>query len=421
MPRKTYTAVSGDTLQNLSRQFYGVPNKTEDIVNANQFLQFRRDSGNTSLDGTPNIFAGDIITILSPASFTAVDPLTVQPDTLTLFMNGNETLLPDGSEAQINFDTCCNTFSSVFPFDPDKDLDRATWNPLQGPELDLYIGSRQIFGGQVETMNPDPTPNARSMGTSARTHTRLFEKSVCPSMGYPVEREGESLLQICEWLASYFSLRIDPIDSPANPFKKASLDNSTKCWAFVSQLATTRRRVMNATDDGWGFRILSPLSGESVARFEEGVDGFEPPRFAFNTAELSNTYLATIETPEAPDQLIGYRDPSFPEQSYDFLSLKDAIAGDAQDALEYEARKRYRDFFTTEISPGQGILNPKGNVWNPGDLVTLKAPSSLIYEDFDFLIRYVKYTFGTRHQRVKLGIIPPAVYLGEPISKFPWG
>jgi hypothetical protein len=421
MPKKTYIAQAGDTLQNVSRQFYGIPNRTEEIINANQFLNFRRDSGNVTLDGVPNVFAGDVITVLTDAPVTLSDAEFRQPDEITLLLNGNETPTPEGSELTLNYDTCCNSFSSRFPWDPFSDYDRALWVPESPPELDIFCGSQQLFGGKFEQVYPEPSIDQNRVAVAARTHTLLIEKSVAPLAAYPLEREKENLQQIAEWLCRFFGIGIDTIDAAEQIFKKASMEgSSTKCWEFLSRLATTRERVMHASDDGRSLRIVSPSSSEAVARFEQGVDGFEPPRFRFNTANLFGNQIASVETPRRPDRKVTYKDEQFEEESYGFFEIKDSTVGDSQNAIQYQALKNYRDFFTTPIFPGTGILNPQGKPWKPGQIVTIKSPSAMIYEDFDFLVRSVRLPLGVDEIKPIITIIPPQCYAGQPISPFPW-
>jgi hypothetical protein len=408
MPKKTYIAQTGDTLPNISRQFYGIPNRTEEIINANQFLNFRRDSGNTNLDGVPNVFAGDVITVLTDAPVTLSDAEFRQPDELTLLLNSNETPIPDGSELVLNYDTCCNSFSSRFPWDPFADYDRALWIPESPPEVDIFCGSEQLFGGKFEQTEPQPSIEQDRVSAAARTHTLLIEKSVPPLAAYPLERENENLQQIAEWLCRFFGIGTNVVDATTEAFKKASMEgSSTKCWEYLSRLATTRERVMHASGDGRSLRIVSPSSSEAVARFEQGVDGFEPPKFKFNTAVLFGNHIASIETPRRPDRKVTYKDEQFTEESYGFVEIKDTDAGDAQEAIQYEALKKYRDFFSTPIFPGTGVLNPQGKPWKPGQTVTIKAPSSMIYEDFDFLVRSVRFPLGASEVRPVITIIPP--------------
>jgi hypothetical protein len=150
------------------------------------------------------------------------------------------------------------------------------------------------------------------------------------------------------------------------------------------------------------------------------VDGFEPPKFQFNTANLFGNHIASIETPRRPDKIVTYKDPQFTENSYGYFEIKDSTVGDSQNAIQYEALKKYRDFFTVPIFPGKGILNPQGQPWLPGQTITIKAPSSMIYEDFDFLVRSVRYPLGSDEVRPVITIIPPQCYLGQPINPFPW-
>ncbi len=419
MPRKIHKASAGDTLENISRLYFGVPNRTQDIINSNPFLAFRSTSMDVDLNGMPLIFEGDVIIVITDQDLNPRVLSGKGSEELTLYLNGENVPFPAGSEVTVFFDACCNTFASVFPFDPFNNFDRKQWRPISLPEYEIYIGNQQITGGKFESVNVIGTPKKKSVKVSGRTFTLIIEKSNFPDTAYPLERENERLDQIVEWATAVFGLNSENQSEATSRFKKASCENETLVWDYLAPLATKSQRVLHASANGYGLEIVIPELSQPVARFEEGVDGFIAPQFTYNTADLFGNYLGVKESAKNPRNLKTFVDPFFEENSYKFFSLGDIDNGNVSDALKYEAIKSYRDYFTTSFGQA-GFTAPNGDLWQPGQIVTLNAPSEMIYNDFDFLIRFVKYVIGPTKKSVELGIIPSNVYLGIPMLKLPF-
>jgi hypothetical protein len=419
MARKTYIVKAGDTLDNVSRQFYGVANEKERIVQNNGFLQWRRSSGDSLLDGTPNLHAGDVL-VVTTDNPTSSAPKGVGAEDVTLYLDGNKTSLPEGSILTKHYDACCHTFSSTFGWDPNSDYDRALWVPNDAAECDLYIGEKQHFGGKFEKTKNITGIDTSRMAAAARTHTRLLHKSVIPSLNYPVERENQDLFQIMDWGTNIWGLYVEQLGDDTDVFKKVSAKKTEKVFSFFNRLANTRGRVLSPSNDGYGLIINNPLDGDSVGRYVEGEAGFDPPEIEFDTSGLQGTYLSSTRRASKAANLALYRDPNFPEQSYSYEEISGAKKGDIQAALEYVALKKYRDFFTVPFFPGGGLLNPQGDVWDVGQKITLNAPSSRIYQDMQFIVRSVTFDLDPDVRRATLEIVPPEVYLSQNIDLKMW-
>ena len=78
---KTHTVKSGDTLGKISIQYYGRLTKWNDIVKANPQLAGRK----TAPDGSPLIFAGDVLLI----------PEDVQPPKASAPIQAKQTIVLD--------------------------------------------------------------------------------------------------------------------------------------------------------------------------------------------------------------------------------------------------------------------------------------------------------------------------------------
>lgn len=411
MPRRSYTVKSGDTLDNIARVFYGSANESGRIVENNGLLKFRRRHKVTTRNGKPSVFEGDVLVLVVDSNFL-VKPQNVEPDVFTLYLNQDKVSIPDGSEFTQYYDACCSTFGATFPWDTYNRAHRRWWgNPLDLAECTLYGGDEQVFGGKFENSKNTSDPDSLSMEVSARSHTRILQKTALPSMQYPVEREKETLEQIAQWGTNVWGFYAESDNPTSEAFDKVAIKKDQKFYAWLADLANIEGRVLSSTNDGYGLVIRSPLQvAEAVGYYAEGKAGFTPPEFEFDTNKLHGNYIGTSKGARRAGNTSNYRDPNFAEQTYSHLDLQGTKKGRLGESVEYAARKVYRDFFTTDFDPGGGFLNPQGKLWAPGQYLTLRAPTSRIYKDTLFLVRSVKFHLGADSQRVTLGIVPPWVY-----------
>ena len=411
MARRTYIVQPGDTLPNVARRYYGAGNQQERIVKANGFLKFRRDSGDSDLNGTPNLHDGDVLTIIVDNP-TVSAPRGAAKDEISVYIDESLVSTPDGSRLEKHFDACCDRFTSDFPWNPSDQLHRRWWgDPRNLAEVAVFAGSKQIYGGKFENSRNITKADESRMLVTGRSHTRLLEKSVVPSTSYPVERENEDLYTLVDWASQFFGLYATELSDNRERFKKVSIKKTERIFSWLASLANTRGRVYGPTGDGYGLNIWNPAEVDTVGRYVEGEAGFDPPEIEFDTTKLHNTYIGSARRARSVANIRGYRDYGFPEISYEHLDLQGTKPGGLQDAVDYNARKRYRDFFTVPFNPGGGLLNPQGEIWEPGQQITLRAPSSRIYFDMKFLVRKVTYVLDADARRVELEIIPPWVYL----------
>lgn len=422
MSTKTHTVIAGDRLINISRKYYGYANKWPDIVKANSFLQDRLNDGRVAVDGSPLIYPGDVL-IITPVTGEAITNENVitakkqaSRDVFEMFINGEKLSIPEKTKFIYGFDSCNRMITSNVRFNPEDQSQRDLWKPEASIPIDLFAGGEQIFGGTITKITPKT--DAATIDFTALTHTNKIVKSVLPPNAYPLERENESLFQICEWACGLFGLSVIDEKNNSEKFKKAKIGQSEQIFSFLNKLAMMRSAVLAANNTGTGVVIKSPSIEKSVASFVEGVNGFKAPQFNYDMSLLCGEYFSAPGNARKPSKIVKFNDENFDEKTYGFISLDDSSEGNAQESLDYQALKKYRDFFSATMTPGQGLFNPNGDMWEPGQLVTVTAPSQLIYDPFDFLIRKIEY--DVYNESVILHIMPPAAYLGEKIEKLPW-
>lgn len=424
MPKQTYIVKSGDTLANVSRAVFGVPNRTEDLVRLNPKLQFRRDAGNTDAIGNPNLQGGEPLYYISTSSLVGLQDETLA-DVLdesvpALHINGLRDYVPDGSSATIHYDACANLFSMGRTWNPFGELDRDRWgNPFALPEYELYLGSRKLQAGRFQTIQYGTDANDTRVFVEGRTHTGVLEKTAFLFNMYPLERKNESLTQIAEWAASPWSVPVTGTPLNTSPFKKVSAEPSTPVWEFISNLATQRNSVVRADNSGHALEIVTPQLTDPIAYWEHGVNGFRLPDQRFDTTKIYDIHQGISRRARNVKRKRTFEYPLVNDGSVMYHDLPNQDEGTTGDSLQYLAIKALRDFFTITLER-PGLLNDDGEHWQTGDIIALKAPHAALYNFTNFMIRSITYNFNTTNPSVSLRVIPPEVYMGVGIPNFPW-
>lgn len=426
MPKKTYTVKSGDTLANISRVAYGVPNRTEDLIRSNPRLQFRRDAGNTDAQGNPTVTPGEnlVYIIEPPLSLLQGETLSdvVDESIPTMHINGVRSAVPENTEATVHYDACCNTLNTSFVWDPLRTRDREWWgNPVALPEYDFFVGSRKITAGRFERVaySPGSDATSRRVSLSGRTFTSALMKNMFPFSAYPLERKNETLTQIAQWACGFWGLFAEGEARLNERFKKAAADNGASVWDFLAPLATQRNSVMHTDNSGYALQIVTPDPGDPVAYWEYGVNGFDLPEMSYDTTQLHDTHIGISRSARKAVDKQTFLYELLEDNSVAYHDLENQQDGTSAESLQYQAIKTLRDFFTIPITR-QGVLNDDGEHWNVGDVVAVKAPHAAVYGFTRYMVRSITYRFPADKPHVVLGVIPPEVYMGEILPRLPW-
>jgi len=411
---KSYTVKQGELLKrDVARRFYGTPDNYLLIQNANPFLATRA----LSSEGTPKLQAGDVLTIpLGDGELGSIG--SSEPDSLDVFLNGAKINVPSNFKFTETYDTCASRFSMVLPFDPERD--KGLYVPYSNPSLNIFLGGEAACTGIIEVMRPLNQTGRRSMEIEGRSKTYILQKSNIPITSYPLERTDISLESILEtWLLPLFSLQLEVIDGTSSPFLRVTAKETETAWDFVSGLAKEKGVLLSSTGQGKLAmkRFKAPVP---VFFFEEGKNQFSMSSASYDSSKLLRTQTGYGQSPGAPNNQATENLLLLNENSYRVFELKNAISSDISEAVKWELTKALRDALKFKITVPGWVVPYRGVRWKAGEVVTVKAPSTLINSPTSFLIRSVDFVIEGDSKTAELEVVLPNAYNSDPVIPRFW-
>lgn len=158
-----YTIQPGDVLHDLAGSFLGNANRYWELYYMNPQLisnvkpdEWRKLGYDRSVDylvpGEKLYFSRNFLTKRRKIP-------NVKPDDLTVFIGGQLMPRPHRFSFEEFFDTICDTFEMVFPFDPYSERDRELFQPLRLRPCEIYIGENLVCFGIIEAIANTAKPD----------------------------------------------------------------------------------------------------------------------------------------------------------------------------------------------------------------------------------------------------------------------
>jgi len=410
---KTHVVKLGELLKrDISRRYYGTPDNFKLIVSANPFLSTRV----LTAEGTPTLQVGDVLAIPGIAKKTS--SVISEPDALEVFIEGKSINVPSNFQFNETFDTCTQSFTLKLPFDPV--ADRGVYKPFGNQDIAIFIGGTQRLAGVIEIITPSENVGERSITLAGRSKTYILQKTAMPTSGYPLERRAISLEKILsEWVLPIFSLELLVESATTAPFSKVTAKENESVWKFISSLAKQKARLLSG--NGAGQLVLKKYEKTgSVYSFEEGVSLFKTPSISYETAKVYRTTTGYSQSPGAPNNKATQILPFVKENSFKVFESKEATPADIKEATKWESTKDLRGAFRFPIEVPGWLIPNGGRPWEAGDIVTITAPSALIYQSTDLLVRTIQFSLQGDRKTTKIELILPNTYSSNPEVPIFW-
>jgi prophage tail gpP-like protein len=396
MSRK-HVVVKGDTLRDLSIEYYGTPYQWRRIFTASNFKSKDPDL----------IYPGEIAIIPDLASkikqkLKPIKKINVDdPNQVTLLVNDRFYTGWNANSIKRSIDNCSDGFSIDFPWDPDDEQFRNDFKPFEYQEVRLYIGNDLILNGRLDVIKPVLDIEARELNVQGRTITAVLIDTSIET--YPLQYRNQSLKQIAEAIIEPYGLGVSYEVEGAGTFKKVIADNGQTPFDFLNDLANKKGILISSTLEGELRFFRANANGKPVTSLIEGEGVFVGGAIAYNGVNRFSSYTAIAQSRGGKTSIKRtVKDDSIDVYRPKIFEASDTESGNVQDAASWERSTALADSIEDEI-------------------VSVKAPSLMICNETNFLIKDVEYTNDIDEGKVaNLSLVLPQAFTLDFPKVFPW-
>ena len=397
----------GDTFATIARQTYGDDTKGPRIASANPGV-LEPIPGGTSIVVPDDPDA--------PANAPGA-PTASGPDEVAVSVAGNRFRFWESIEIERALDAV-DTFKLSAPMGGPV---AGGFVPLSFAPASISVGGALLFTGTVVTVDPDLSPDAKRIAVGGYSTPGVMGDCTPPASSFPLEFRGQSLSRIAKTIASPFGVSVVFDSDPGAAFDLVACDKETNALPFLIDLAKKRGLLVSSTPAG-ALRFYAPTAtGTPVARFRQGV----PPFQGVAVTIAPQGFYSSVTGVRA--SLIGRRggqytarNPMLPGvvRPYTF-ALDDTDTGTIRAAVLAKIGRMFGAVasYSTTLPTWR---TPAGNLWAPGDLVTIYAPDAMINHEYTLMVRAVTFARTKQAATVALELVLPGSFSGLVPERMPW-
>lgn len=356
------------------------------------------------------------------SSFRPQNPfdIALSREDVTVEIAGKRYRFWDDIEIYLSLDTQA-TVSFAAPFEPERKEFRQTFRPFSFQPLEVSVGGTILFTGTLVDVTPRVEASARTVAVAGYSKPAVLDDSDVPARIAPFQFNGLTMRQIAERLASPFEIGVVVVGKGGGAFKRVAAEPGQSVMSFLAELAQQRGYVLSSTPDGRLLLWQSVSGGRPVARLIEG----EAPLLSVHPTFSPQHYFSEITGYCSARR--GRKGSRYTERNRWLSSplrcmsfrLDDTEKGDVHFAVRSKMGRMFGNMVSYVVTVPTW-LDPQGELWQPNTTVSLVAPSAMVYDEYEFLIRDVHLRQDSMSTTARLGLVLPGAFSGEQPAELPW-
>jgi prophage tail gpP-like protein len=317
-----------------------------------------------------------------------------------------------------------STVSFKAPFEPSRPEFRRTFRPFSYQRLECLINLETIFTGVLLGVDPSFDANSRNVSVTGQSKPAVLGDVNMPPLdvGKSYQFGGFGLREIAKQVCDPFGIRVVYLSDDVKPFKKLKLDIDKKPQEFLVDLAKQRDLVITDTTAGDMLLWSSVEPGNPVATLVEGKQPFTKVTPSFSPQDYFSDLTGYGKkkkgfgevrwTAGNPWLLTSVRPKVF--------KLEDSERADVPEATRAELGRMFAKIASYKVEDLPTWRDPKGNLFTPNTTIKVHAPSAMIYQPYEFLIKDVILKQTANGQTATLELVMPGVFSGQAPASLPW-
>lgn len=406
----TYSVVSGDTFDAISRKIYGTAQEGGRIARTNPGANEPLSPGVTlSIPVIPD----------APKNIQQrID--TADIDETAILINGVRFRFWESVRIVRSLDGI-DTVEFSAPFDFNAPGFKDIFRPVSYKSVDVTIGGNSFFTGTMIPIDPLLGNIQKTISVGCYSLPGVLNDCTPPASVFSLEFNGQGLKDIMTSMVEPFGIAIDFRVNQGPVFEQVASATGKKILAFFIELAQQRNLILTNSKRGELVVWQSIEPGNPVAKLRQGespllsvtplfnpqnyyshITGINPEDIGLNGSQytVKNPHLSGIVRPltfEAPDT--------------DDSTIKAAV--------EAKMGRMFGDLVSYSISVDTW-RDFKGNLWEPNTTITLFAPNAMIYTEYEFIIRSIEFRKDKTTKTATLNVVLPGSFSGKIPETLPW-
>jgi len=408
----TYETIEGDTFVKISAKVYGITSGSTVIASANP--------------GVISPFVAGLTIVIPDLSGA---PKNLQQNTDA--EQPNETALLIGNQnkryrlwTNISISRSIDSMDTLefdSPFDPESSDLREKFRPMSFKSVVVTVGDKPLFTGTMLTPDPKLANDGQTVFVRGYSLPGVLNDCNASAGSYPLDFADQDLRQITQKLAAPFGLDVSFTAQAGAVFEDVTMETSKKVLQFIIALAKQRNLIVASTSDGALLLQQEIATGKPVAILNQGNSPLISVLPIFNPQE----YFSHITGIESMQLGLGGSKFTVKNERIDGVirpftfNVPDSFEGEVSIAVKAKIGRMFGNtvFYTVELSTWR---DSKGELWTPNTTIILQAPNAMIYNNYEFIIRAVRFQQDSDSQTAILNLVLPGTFSGEVPESMPW-
>jgi len=354
------------------------------------------------------------------------------PDEVEVTIGGTRFTAWEALTLQRSIDSAADAFSITAPFDPARQDVWKAFRPFSYPEATVAIDGEVLIRGTVESVGPSLSGGERQITVQGRSRTGVLIDCAIDGAGYQFAGMtiGEIAARLCEPFgievvageagSSVWSRAGAAAEEYGKPIEESRAQPGTSVFSFLQRLCDDLG-VLASCDAQGRLVIAKPASGQApIAALQEGRGGLLAVSADYDGTRRYSRYRV-LQQQDGLEAIEGLAtDPAIGAYRPTVLAGADGEARSVQAAAEW-ARAQALAASVGAQATVSGWRAPGGEVWRPGRIVTLLAPSVYIGRESAYMIAGATLKLDAQGGRTsELRLVLPATYTGQMPGGYPW-
>lgn len=254
---KTHTVLAGETLKQISLMYYGVDSNYHKIISVNAILRERIYQARFTREGTPVIYAGDVLVIpeetknivnVTAGGFYKKVLPAASKDTITILIEGK----------QYQFFTDYTITSHMSAFDTvtlnspyfDTPEYQEMFKPFAFREAAIYYGTELFMVAMLLAPEVQIDEDSKTLNLTFYPKCGMLNDCTLPPSMYPVAYDGFNLKEIAEAVTEPFGIGVEFQGDPGAAFVEVAPEPTESVLKFLVDLADERGFLVTNNKNG---------------------------------------------------------------------------------------------------------------------------------------------------------------------------